>query len=74
MTPLYEQMGLPSNNVYIREVNVSELPDDMQDEVGDLKSLFAVFAEDGSQIAIVDSPKNAFDLAKEHSFNLQQVH
>lgn len=74
MTPLYEQMGLPSNNVYIREVNVSELPEEMREEAGDLQSLFAVFAEDGSQIALVDNQKVAFDLAKEHQFNLQQVH
>jgi|GEM_PF-378444 len=75
MTPLYEQMGLPSNVVYIRAIARDEIPSDALVEFDDATlPLFAVFAEDGQQIALVEDQKVAFELAKEHRFSLHSVH
>jgi hypothetical protein len=74
MTQLYEQMGLPSNVVYIRAISRAELPSEVLEGVDEVAPLFAVFAEDGQQIAVVDSQKIAFDLAEEHKFALHSVH
>ncbi|GLQ36052.1 hypothetical protein GCM10007939_23360 [Amylibacter marinus] len=74
MTPVFEQMGLPSNIVYIRPITLADLPRDIQMELGDNTPLFAVFSEDGTQIALVEDQNVAFALAKEHEFNLQSVH
>jgi hypothetical protein len=75
MTPLYEQMGLPSNIVYIRAIARDELPKDALVDFDDINApLFAVFAEDGQQIALVEDQKVAFELAKEHRFSLHSVH
>lgn len=75
MTPLYEQMGLPSNIAYIRPIARDELP---KEALADFENvaipLFAVFAEDGQQIALVEDQRVAFELAKEHRFSLHSVH
>ena len=36
--------------------------------------LFAVYAEDGQQIALVEDQQVAFELAQEHKFSLHSVH
>lgn len=75
MTPLYEQMGLPSNVVYIRPIARDELPNEALADFEDAAiPLFAVFAEDGQQIALVEDQKVAYELAKEHRFSLHSVH
>lgn len=74
MTHLYEQMGLPSNVVYIRAISRAELPREVLENVDETVPLFAVFAEDGQQIALVENQKVAFDLAQEHKFSLHSVH
>lgn len=74
MTPLYEQMDLPSNVVYLRAVKRADLSSDALMDFEDASSLFAVYAEDGQQIALVDDQKTAFELAKEHRFSLHLVH
>ena len=54
MTPLYEKMGLPSNIVYIRSVTHEELPSEILENIDQTIPLFAVYAEDGQQIALVE--------------------
>jgi hypothetical protein len=74
MTPLFEQMGLPSNVVYMRAVERANLSSDALMDFEEAKDLFGVYAEDGQQIALVDDQKTAFELAKEHRFALHLVH
>ena len=74
MAKLYEQLGLPSNIVYLKEMKVSDLPEDVQGELDASKPVFDVFDEEGSQIALVDDVFFAREMAKEHSFNLQTLH
>jgi hypothetical protein len=74
MTPLYEKMGLPSNIVYIRSVTHEELPSEILENIDQTIPLFAVYAEDGQQIALVEDQQVAFQLALEHKFSLHSVH
>lgn len=74
MTPLYEKMGLPSNIVYIRSVTHEELPSEILENIDQTIPLFAVYAEDGQQIALVEDQQVAFQLAREHKFSLHSVH
>ena len=74
MTPLYEKMGLPSNIVYIRSISHDELPVEVLDSIDKNMPLFAVYAENGQQIALVEDQQVAFALAQEHKFSLHSVH
>ena len=74
MTHLFEKMGLPSNIVYIRAVDRKEVPIDILEDLEDGKPVFAVFAEDGKQIALVEDQSVAYALAEEHQFSLHSVH
>ena len=74
MTPLYEKMCLPSNIVYIRSINHDELPTEILETIDETIPLFAVYAEDGQQIALVEDQQVAFELAREHKFSLHSVH
>ena len=74
MTPLYEKMGLPSNIVYIRSINHDELPTEILETIDETIPLFAVYAEDGQQIALVEDQQVAFEFAREHKFSLHSVH
>ena len=74
MAHLYEKMGLPSNIVYIRSISHDELPVEVLDSIDKNMPLFAVYAENGQQIALVEDQQVAFALAQEHKFSLHSVH
>ena len=74
MTPLFEKMGLPSNVVYIRSISHDELPVEILESIDENIPLFAVYAENGQQIALVEDQQVAFALAQEHKFSLHSVH
>ena len=74
MAKLYEELGLPSNIVYLKKMDVSELPEDVRGELNGQAQVFGVFDEEGSQIALVDDLSFARQMAREHSFNLQSLH
>jgi hypothetical protein len=61
--------------VYIREVDVSDLPADLQDEVKGVDQLYAVHAaSDGERLAIVKERGLAFALARENDYAPVTVH
>ena len=74
MAHLYEKMGLPSNIVYVRSISHDELPVEVLDSIDKNMPLFAVYAENGQQIALVEDQQVAFALAQEHKFSLHSVH
>ncbi len=71
-------MTLNSNDdsriVYVREVLVSDLPRDVQAELGELVHVYSVIREDGEQLALVGDRKLAFHLAREHDYQPHTVH
>lgn len=63
-----------SRIVYVKAVDVADLPDDVQEQVGELETLYAVHDEDGQQLALVADRKLAFVLARQHDLAPVAVH
>jgi len=60
--------------VYVKTVEVADLPQDLRDQAGDLDQLYAVHDSDGQQLALVADRKLAFVLAREHDLSPVAVH
>mmetsp|Transcript_28640 Transcript_28640/g.53990 ORF Transcript_28640/g.53990 Transcript_28640/m.53990 type:complete len:139 (-) Transcript_28640:467-883(-) len=60
--------------VYVREVMVADLPEEMQEEADGAETLFAVHATDGERLALVKDRGLAFDLARQNNFWPVTVH
>ena len=61
--------------VYIREIEVSDLPEELQEEVQDAEHLYAVHAaSDGERLAVVKERGLAFALARQNDYAPVTVH
>jgi hypothetical protein len=60
--------------VYVREIAVRDLPDDLREQAGDLDVIYAVHAANGQQLALVANRAMAFDLARQHDVTPFSVH
>jgi len=69
-----KKWGYQVTYVYIRSVTHEELPSEILENIDQTIPLFAVYAEDGQQIALVEDQQVAFQLAQEHKFSLHSVH
>ncbi len=63
-----------SKIVYVREVNIEELPLQVQNKVGDCNVLYSVNDEEGQRIALVADRKLAFTLARQNDLAPVSVH
>ncbi|TAG17787.1 MAG: DUF1150 family protein [Rhodobacterales bacterium] len=69
--------GLPQSGdriVYVREVAVEDLPDEVQAQIQGLATIYSVNGADGRQLALVADRRLAFHLAREHDFTPVSVH
>ena len=60
--------------VYVRTVAVIDLPEDVQDQAQGLDVLYAVYAANGQQLALVADRAMAFHLARAHDATPVSVH
>ncbi|WP_294609958.1 DUF1150 family protein [uncultured Roseovarius sp.] len=60
--------------VYVRPVKVKDLPEEMREQAGDLKTLYAVHTAHGERLALVADRKLAFMLARENNMEPVTVH
>lgn len=60
--------------VYVKSVDVADLPREVRDQAGDLEQIFAVHNADGEQLALVADRRMAFALAKQHDMRAVTVH
>ncbi len=60
--------------VYVKTVDVADLPSEVRETAGDLDQLYAVHNANGEQLALVADRKLAFMLAREHDFSPVAVH
>lgn len=65
---------LGQNIVYLKPVATDSLPADVQEQAGDLDTIFAVHNGDGEQVALVANPAIASHLADQHQMQLVTVH
>ena len=63
-----------NNIVYIRTVDVADLPDELQEQAQGAAQLYAVCREDGEQLALVADREMAFMLARQNDFVPVTVH
>ena len=62
------------NFVYVKAVDVADLPEDVQEQAGELTQLFAVHDSKGAQLALVADRKLAFSLARQHDMTPVTLH
>lgn len=60
--------------VYVRKVNVDELPEDMREQADGADVLYAVHDTDGERLALVKERAMAFVLARQNDFAPVAVH
>lgn len=60
--------------VYVREVAIADLPEDVREQVEGLDHLYAVHDADGMRLALVANRRLAFALAREHDYAAVNVH
>jgi hypothetical protein len=69
--------GFPQSGgriVYVREIAVENLPDEVREQMDGLDTIFSVNGADGRQLALVADRRLAFHLAREHDFTPVSVH
>jgi len=69
--------GLPESEdriVYVREVNVDDLPEEIRPQVAGLKKLYAVHSAEGERLALVRDRHMAFVLARQNDLAPVTVH
>lgn len=60
--------------VYVRKVDVADLPEDVRNQAEGLDALYAVHNSDGERLALVKERKLAFILARQHDLAPVTVH
>lgn len=60
--------------VYVKTVDVADLPEEVQAEAGGLDHLYAVHDAQGQQLALVADRRMAFVLARQNDFAPVAVH
>lgn len=69
-----QQSGVDERIVYVRAVDVAELPDEVRAESEGLDQIYAVHAADGERLALVRDRDTAFVLARQNDFAPVTVH
>lgn len=60
--------------VYVRPVELNDLPEEVQEQADGVDELYAVHRSDGEQLALVQGRRMAFILAREHDYEPVNVH
>lgn len=66
--------NVAENTVYIRQVATSTLPQELQEQLSDVDSLYAVHDAEGERLALVRDRKMAFVLARQNELMPVSVH
>lgn len=69
--------GIPETGeriVYVRPVDVADLPDEVRAQVGDVGIIYAVHDADGERLALVRDRRMAFLLARQNDLAPVAVH
>ncbi|NBB96956.1 MAG: DUF1150 family protein [Alphaproteobacteria bacterium] len=59
---------------YVRPVQVSDLPDDIQEQLDGVTRMYAIHHEEGDQLALVSNRTMAFVMARQNDFEPVSVH
>ncbi len=70
----FDDDGGQARIVYVRPVEVADLPQDLRDQVPGVTRLYAVHDTDGERLALVRDRALAFTLARQHEMAPVSVH
>ena len=70
----FDLKGLSRNIVYLKALDVADLPQDLQEQADGAETIYAVHNTDGEQVALVADPAVASHLAAQHDMRLVTVH
>jgi hypothetical protein len=75
MKTAFDKIAQPADRiVYVRSVDVADLPTDLQEQAEGLTQIFAVHRGNGERLALVADKRLAFALAREHDLAPVSVH
>ena len=74
MNAKYDFKNAQDRIVYVKSVEVADLPEDLQEQAGGRKQLFSVHTEEGEQIALVADRQLALVLARQKDMTPMAVH
>lgn len=74
MDTTYEAFKDEARIVYVRAVNVEDLPEEVQEQAGGLETLYAVCDASGERLALVKDRALAFVLARQNDMAPVTVH
>ena len=74
MAEAFDATPEESRIVYVKTVDVAELPDEVQGQVEGFEHLYAVHDAEGQQLALVADRKLAFQLARQNDYAPVAVH
>jgi len=70
----FEALSEEKRIVYVKTVDVSDLPSEVQGKIEGLEQLYAVHDSEGQQLALVADRKLAFQLARQNDYAPVPVH
>jgi len=70
----FEALSEEKRIVYVKTVDVSDLPTEVQGKIEGLEQLYAVHDSEGQQLALVADRKLAFQLARQNDYAPVPVH
>lgn len=74
MNTEFEMETTARNIVYVRAVEVAELPSELQEQAEGVDHIYAVHTEAGERLALVKDRDLAFMLARQNDFAPVSVH
>lgn len=74
MNTRFQLTNIDQGIVYVKPVQVADLPETLRDQAEGLQEIFAVHSANGEQLALVASRDLAFVLARQHDMVPVGVH
>ena len=74
MLTKFDLGAMAANTVYVKQIEVADLPEDLREQAGDLQRLFAVHNTKGEQLALVATNEMAVHLALENNLDPVALH
>jgi len=74
MNTKFDLSEMGANIVYLKPMNLAELPDEVRAQAGDLEQIFAVHNGNGEQVAYIADLKFANHLAEENNVRIVTLH
>lgn len=74
MNATFDTMPVDKRIVYVKAVDVNDLPSEVQGQVDGIDQLYAVHDSEGQQLALVADRNLAFRLARQNDYAPVAVH